>query len=125
MQNRGELVERIVRKSGLSITALANKLDVSRNTLYNKFKERDLSYDFIIRVGNAVHYNFSLDFPEIKIDYQLPEDSRAHLWRLEKRYKHLLEQYNKLLKFLLKKSHDMENHELHKKIKKFIHTSSS
>ena len=100
MQNRGELVERVVRKSGLSITLLAEKLGVSRNTLYNKFKEQDLSYDFIIRVGKVIHYNFSVDLPEIKVVYQLPEDSRAHLWRLERRYKNLLEQYNKLLKFL-------------------------
>ncbi len=123
MQNRGELVERVVRKSVFSITVLAEKLGVSRNTLYNKFKEQDLSYDFIIRVGKVIHYNFSVDLPEIKVVYQLPEDSRAHLWRLERRNKNLLEQYNKLLKFLFKKA-DMGAYELHKKLKKIIKNTS-
>jgi len=99
-------------------------MGLSRNTLYNRFKEQNLSYDFILTLGTIIHYNFSLEFPEITSENPPPEDARAELWQLEKKYKSLLEKYNKLLKFLLKKSQDTDQHALHKKIKEFINSSS-
>ena len=75
-------------------------------------------------LGTVIHYNFSLDFPEIASDTNFPEDARAELWKLEKKYKMLLEKYNKLLRFLLKKSQDADQHALHKKIKDFINSSA-
>ncbi|MBX9889759.1 MAG: hypothetical protein K2X94_00610 [Amoebophilaceae bacterium] len=124
MQHRGEIIENIVRKSGISLSILAAKMGLSRNTLYNRFKEKNLSYDFILTLGTVIHYNFSLEFPEITSDTTFPEDARAELWKLEKKYKMLLEKYNKLLKFLLKKSQDADQHALHKKIKDFINSSA-
>lgn len=123
MKHRGEIVERVIRKSGLSLTILAAKLGISRNTLYNRFKEKNLSYDFILTVGSILHYNFALDFPEMLSDTQEPGDVRAELWRLEKKYKSLLEKSNRLLRFLLKKSQDADQYTLYLKIKEFINSS--
>ncbi|MEL6606959.1 MAG: helix-turn-helix domain-containing protein, partial [Bacteroidota bacterium] len=50
-KHRGEIVEEAVRRSGFSIKKLAERLKISRNTLYNRFKEPELSYDFIAAVG--------------------------------------------------------------------------
>ncbi|WP_243018252.1 MULTISPECIES: helix-turn-helix domain-containing protein [Candidatus Cardinium] len=123
MQHRGEIIENVVRRSGISLSVLAERMGISRNTLYNRFKEKNLSYDFILTLGMVLHYNFAVHFPEIKSDSALPEDARAELFQLEQKYKTLLEKYHWLLKFLLKKSQDADQHGLHKKIKELINSS--
>ncbi|CAH2559583.1 hypothetical protein [Cardinium endosymbiont of Oedothorax gibbosus] len=124
MQHRGEIIENVVRRSGISLSVLAGKMGISTNTLYNRFKEKNLSYDFILTLGMVLHYNFAVHFPEMKSDKALPDDVRAELFQLEEKYKSLLERYNWLLKFLLKKSHEADQHALHKQIKEFINSSS-
>jgi hypothetical protein len=65
-----------------------------------------------------------VEFPEMISDTLPPEDARAELWKLEKKHKLLLEKYNRLLKFLLKKSQDSDQYALHKKIQEFINSPS-
>ncbi len=106
-KHRGEIVEAIVRASGYSIKSLSERLSVSRNTVYNKFKQYDLSYEFIVRVGDIIHYDFTTKFPEIKNTFDLGSNQgAAELWRLEQKYTRLLERYNALLTFLIKLSND-------------------
>ncbi|HLP34682.1 MAG TPA: hypothetical protein VK133_01685 [Amoebophilaceae bacterium] len=124
MQHRGEIIANVVRRSGISLSVLAAKMGVSRNTLYNRFKESNLSYEFILTLGTVIHYNFAVEFPEMISDTLPPEDARAELWKLEKKHKLLLEKYNRLLKFLLKKSQDSDQYALHKKIQEFINSPS-
>ncbi|ACE05709.1 hypothetical protein Aasi_0269 [Candidatus Amoebophilus asiaticus 5a2] len=126
MIHRGHIVEKIVRKSGYSLTKLAEKLGISRNTLYNRFDNANLGYRFIMDVGNIIHYDFTLDFPEIKKessligDYSMVvpkrEDRAADLWRIEGKYTHLLEKYTKLLGILVKIANENELHTLKKEI---------
>ena len=124
-EHRGEIVEATVRKSGYSIKAIAEKMGVSRNTIYNKFREHDLSYDFIIRVGNLIHYDFTLDFPEIKTNVSLDKDQQVvELWKLERRYIILLERYNRLLGFLVKVANDYQVEKLKKDIERFMDLTS-
>ncbi|WP_342265723.1 helix-turn-helix domain-containing protein [Cardinium endosymbiont of Philonthus spinipes] len=124
MQHRGEIIESVVRRSGLSLSALAEKMGISRNTLYNRFKQKNLSYDFILNLGVVLHYNFVIHFPEMKSDRALSDDFRSKLFQLEEKYKKLLEKYNWLLKFLLKKSQEVDQHAFYKQIKEFINSSS-
>ncbi|MEL6412545.1 MAG: hypothetical protein AAFQ08_00285 [Bacteroidota bacterium] len=120
-QHRGEIVETIVRRSGYSIKSLAQKLRVSRNTIYNKFREQDLSYEFIANVGDVIHYDFTTDFPEIKTSITLDKDQHAaELWRLEQRYARLLERHHKLLTFLVKTANDYNLEWLKKDISEFL-----
>lgn len=112
MIHRGKIVERIVRKSGYSITKLAERLGISRNTLYNRFAAPQLKYRFIIEIGAIIHYDFTFDFPEIKdrpewsnakapfVPYEA--NKAAELWRMEGKYSHLLEKYDKLLTIVMK-----------------------
>lgn len=91
MQHRGEIIENVVRRSSISFSVLAVKMGISRNTLYNRFKEKNLSYDFILTLGMVLHCNFAIHFPEMKPDRTLPDDACAELSELEKKYKSLLE----------------------------------
>jgi predicted transcriptional regulator len=120
-QHRGEILESVIRKSGYSLKSLAEKLGVSRNTIYNKFKEHDLSYDFIVRVGELIHYDFTFEYPEIKTKV-LTDVNRhvAELWWLEKKYIRLLEHYNQLMGFLLRMANDYHLEILKKDVDKFI-----
>ncbi len=67
-QHRGEILEDIVRKSGYSIKALSQRMGVSRNTVYNKFREADLNYGFIARVGSIIHYDVTKEYPAIQMN---------------------------------------------------------
>jgi hypothetical protein len=120
-QHRGKILEEIARKSGYSLKALAEKLGVNRNTIYNKFKEYDLSYDFIIRVGKVIHYDFTYEYPEITTTVTIDKNQHAaDLWRLERKYTHLLERYDKLLSFLLRLTNDFHLERPQKEIDKFL-----
>jgi uncharacterized protein YdcH (DUF465 family) len=122
--HRGEIVEKVMRRSGYSLTKLAAKLDISRNTLYNRFKDADLSYTFIMEVGKVIHYDFSVHFPEMQEilvltnkDFpQYGEQQLATLWRLESRYARLLEKYNKLLEIVISVVDANELHDIRQEI---------
>ena len=120
-QHRGEILEAVVRRSGYSLKFLAEKLGISRNTLYNRFKEHDLSYDFILQVGDAIHYDFTYDYPEIKTSVSVEKSQHAaELWRLEQKYRRLLERYNKLLSFLVRTANDYHVEQLQEEINVFL-----
>ena len=107
-QHRGEILKAILQKSGYSLKALAEKLGISRNTIYNRFREHNLSYDFIVRVGELIHYDFTYAYPEIKTTIQREDKDQhaAELWWLERRYTQSLQQYNNLCDFLIKMRND-------------------
>lgn len=128
MKHKGQIVEKIVRKSGYSLTKLAKSLGISRNTLYNRFDNPNLGYRFIIDVGNIIHYDFTLDFPEIKKEHEMAGESdlqsidrgAAELLRVEGKYVRLLEKYTKLLGILVRLSNETEVSGVKKEILEFI-----
>ena len=127
MKHKGHIVERVVRKSGYSITGLAKRLGISRNTLYNRFDNPNLGYRFIIEVSNIIHYDFTLDFPEIKEEAEISGESpvpsidrgAAELLKMEEKYINLLERFSKLLGILVKLANQNELHTLKKEIVEF------
>lgn len=127
MKHKGQIVEKIVRRSGYSITKLAKKLQISRNTLYNRFANPNLGYSFIMDVGSIIHYDFTIDFPEIKVEADSAGERRmasmdkgaVELIRVEGKYVMLLERYTKLLGILIKVANDNDMHELKKEIMEF------
>lgn len=122
MIHRGQIVENIVRKSGYHFTTIAAKLRISRNTLYNRFNNANLSYSFIADIGNIIHYDFSIDIPEMKKEMDggtenpvssLQKSSNySKLLRIENKYARLLEKYNKLIAMLVHVANHNELHEL-------------
>ncbi|MCC9135425.1 helix-turn-helix domain-containing protein [Pontibacter silvestris] len=63
--HKGEVIREAIKSSGVAIGVVAEKLGVSRKTLYNKFKEANIPYSFILRLGEVIHYDFSQDFPNL------------------------------------------------------------
>lgn len=112
MVHRGEIVEKVVRRGGYSLTKLAEKLRISRDILYNKFKDANLNYHFIIKVRNIIHYDFSLEIPELAKHTELTdenaifnlvnEDSARELYSMQAKYVSMLEKYTKLPKIVVK-----------------------
>ena len=120
MSHRGEIVEKVVRKSGYALTKLADKLEISRNTLYNKFQDTNLSYRFIQKVGRVLHYDFSTHFPEM-LKEEFAEGSKNNdLISIEIKYSNLLEKHIKLLQILVKLVNHSENHSLKQELNKFM-----
>lgn len=110
MIHRGEIIEKVVRGNGYSLSKLASRLHISRGTLYNKFKRADLSYRFIIQVGKVIHYDFTHDFPEMKQEDQFVEENDlSNIYKktaTEIKYRNLLERHIHLLQLLLRIAHE-------------------
>lgn len=114
MKHKGEIVDVAIRRSGYPITKVAQWLRISRGTLYKRFKERELSDEFILHVGKAINYDFSIDLPELEEDTRFIETlkkkrtnseviiSTRSLVKLEKKYRKMVKKYDKLVAFLIK-----------------------
>jgi len=120
MIHRGQIVENVVRRSGFSLTKLAAKLEISRNTLYNKFRNANLNYRLIQEIGLAIHYDFYLDFPEMPKEEYTTGKKDNHLITLESKYAVLLEKHIKLLEILVKLANEAEKPSLKQELNKFI-----
>ena len=131
IKHKGQVVERIVRQNGYTLTRLAKRLNISRNTLYNKFSTPNLSFDFIRKVGEIISYDFSIDFPEMKRE---PEEIGLDGGQYEtnkefgyvgfmKEYFALAKQHRSLLEFLVKLANNNELKAVKEEIRRFVEAS--
>jgi predicted DNA-binding transcriptional regulator AlpA len=121
--HRGEIIKEAVKTSGIAVGVVAEKMGISRKTLYNKFKESAIPYSFILRLGEIIHYDFSKEFPHLNksikketlpqapANLQLsfngepqeapkpttPKECETELLQLQRKYIALLEKFNELL----------------------------
>lgn len=108
----GHIMERIIRRTGYSISELARLTNVNRRSIYNWFNQKNLKPEIIFRIGCALKHDFSEEFPELftEEDFQnvsgkktdeegtVPTtftESGSSYWK--DKYIHVLEEYNKLL----------------------------
>ena len=63
--HRGEMMKEAIKASGVAVGVVAEKLGISRKTLYNKFKESSIPYSFILKLGEVIHHDFSQEFPHL------------------------------------------------------------
>jgi len=126
--HRGEMIEQIVRQSGFPIKELARRLNMSRNTLYSRFKDTRQNIDFIKRLGEIVHYDFSNLFPELKSEKnQLGSKSGIYLdgplgnlIANESSNRAKLEQYSTLVKSIAKMANNSDLGAIKKEIEVFM-----
>lgn len=104
-QDAGAIVEKIVRRSGISIAELARRINVDRRSIYYWFKQESLNADIIYKVGRALDYDFSTEFPNLiknhtvdshfSINGSADDAESVQYWK--HKYIALLEKYNELL----------------------------
>jgi len=111
MVHKGEIIEKAVRRSGISITELSKRIGISRRHIYNVFNNPDINWEIIVQIGKVIHYDFSKDFVELETfpenkkilheDIPTPFDNNPIYWK--NKYLILLEEYNSLLKDFVSK----------------------
>ncbi len=113
MQHKGEMVEKAVRESGYPITRLAKKLGKTARWMYFLFNNPNAPVNYILEIGEAIHYDFSEEIDELKKFRRrqhtieatesmasdkdaTKEKNEAEYWK--NKYLELLEQYTALLR---------------------------
>lgn len=132
-KHRGEIVDKVVRQSGFALNKLAKRLKISRNTLYNRFRDPELKDDFILDVGNIINYDFRRHFPDLiredeEDDRRKPSEGdhiyldkeTVRMLELGRKYIVLLERYNDLLGILVKLANTNEMNVLRKEIARLL-----
>ena len=121
MSHQGEILQEAIKNSGISITRIVDELGITRPTIYRKFKEETVDYNFVKRVGEIINHDFSHAFtliqqssssfvstpirnvtnsivtPRVTTPQHLDADPSKQLLVLQSKYIALLEAYNELL----------------------------
>lgn len=96
--HEGKRIENAIRSSGMSITIVAQRLGVTRRTLYNYFELSSLDPRLVNRIENIIHLRISQD--SVSTDH-LPHSTQTNqidsveYWK--GKYLELLEKYTQLL----------------------------
>ena len=61
MPHQGEILQEAIKNSGISITRIVEEMGITRPTIYRKFKENTLDYNFVTRIGEIINHDFSND----------------------------------------------------------------
>jgi len=121
MPHQGEILQETIKNSGISITRIVEELGITRPTIYRKFKEETIDYNFVKRIGVIIGHDFANDFTSLQqssLPFVTPEPSvtaksvvtprvtspqmadnsvSSQLLALQTKYIALLEAYNELL----------------------------
>jgi len=103
MQHKGEIIEKAVRLSGFPITKLAKRIGKTPRWVYYLFESKDVALDYILKIGEIIHYDFSAEIKELQryknevsLKYDLEnQSSEIEYWK--NKYLEILEKYNQLL----------------------------
>lgn len=116
MKDRGAIVEQVVRKSGVKLTTIRDRLKINYGTIYNWFSYPQLEWEHIERIGRVIGHDFRVEFPDMPVYLEVKEETEVvgepkedygydplkrqvketDMWR--NKYIQLLEKYNELLK---------------------------
>ena len=121
MPHQGEILQEVIKNSGISITRIVEELGITRPTIYRKFKDETLDYNFVKRIGEIINHDFSNEFtgvkqntlyfvtpvpkppvtnsvtPRVTQTFNVDPDLSKQLLALQIKYIALLEAYNELL----------------------------
>lgn len=106
-------MEQAVRMERIGISELSRKLNVSRRTIYNWFGQEDLNPHIILKIGEVIGHDFTVELPEafigkhkamLNAEHHVATDgvqidsNPVYFWM--NKYVSLLEKYNELLNLL-------------------------
>ncbi|MBF9142985.1 helix-turn-helix domain-containing protein [Hymenobacter properus] len=121
MPHQGEILQEAIKNSGISITRIVDEMGITRPTIYRKFKEDTVDYNFVKKIGEIINHDFSNDFTSVQqsaLSFVTPvqksvvtssvtprvtslqpadSDPSKQLLILQSKYIALLEAYNELL----------------------------
>ena len=121
MPHQGEILQEAIKSSGISITRIVEEMGITRPTIYRKFKDETIDYNFVKRVGDIIGHNFANDFTSLQqsslpfvsipgritklapvtnrvtLPQVVENDLPKQLVALQSKYIALLEEYNELL----------------------------
>ena len=104
--HRGEVLNAVVKRSGLKVSDVTKRAGYSRASFYNHISIPDLSYDILDVYGRVLNYDFSEEFPEMikyvafmepTVEYGNSDQLRKEINRWKDKYFVLLEKYNILI----------------------------
>ncbi len=103
LSHHGEILEKVIRRTGPSLTDLAKLMNVNRRSIYNWFMQPRLKPEIILRIGRAISHDFSIEFPglfvseDFKVEppSELASENNITVWK--EKYIELLERYTFLL----------------------------
>lgn len=108
--HRGEHLANVVQKMGINKRILSNNAGFGRSTYYLHIQQYDLPFPILKRYGDAMKYDFSIDFPEMvqaihaeKLQISSFEEMKADRDRWKDKYLELVEDYLSLKKELDKR----------------------
>lgn len=107
--NRGEVLEKVFKASGFSLTELSKRVAYDRTTVYRHFAKPDLEFSILLKYGKALNHDFSNEFPELLNYFNRTEEpinaytpqtlaealKERDLWK--DKYIKLLEKHNALI----------------------------
>lgn len=116
--NRGEILEKIFKASGFTLTELSKRVSYDRTTVYRHFAKPDLEFSILLKYGKALNHDFTVEFPELLSYFGTIEEpmnaytpqtlaealKERDLWK--DKYIKLLEKHNSLILKTYKISED-------------------
>ncbi len=108
LKHRGEILKKVIDDLNVKISHVARKMNLDRGTVYRHMQDPNLPFDYIVRYGEALGFDFSTYFPELLgVLRESPSSHQASPksydeWKSEAeywkdKYIDLLEKYNALL----------------------------
>jgi predicted RNase H-like HicB family nuclease len=109
LSHQGEILEKVIRRTGPSLTDLAKLMNVNRRSVYNWFLQQRLKPEIILKIGRTINHDFSVEFPDLFTSSDFTEspiaaenEQNINVWK--EKYIDLLERYNLILKHKEKRS---------------------
>ncbi|WP_407429927.1 helix-turn-helix domain-containing protein [Arcticibacter sp.] len=63
--HHGQVVEKVIRRDGHSISDISRLMKVNRRSVYNWFNQPNLRPEIIYRIGIITKHDFSIELPHI------------------------------------------------------------
>lgn len=111
-KHHGKIVERVVRRTNMSLSELSKHLGVNRRSIYNWFNLPQIKPEIVYRLGRVIQHDFSHEFPELfsSEDFKVAPDQNGRstsrnvaayegnedIWK--NKYIDLLEKFNRSMK---------------------------
>ncbi|GAA4316621.1 hypothetical protein GCM10023149_13690 [Mucilaginibacter gynuensis] len=107
----GQIVEKVIRRKGFSISEVARFTKVNRRSVYYWFNQKNLKLEIIHRIGVCLQHDFSVEFPHLftgeefknNKDFKNADSDHDHVTEQSEdsywkdKYIDLLERYNEIL----------------------------